>query len=164
MARYEERRACHVSITLDSESTPIQHLKSTIDFATQDDFTMKLTSLLSLLTKKRSAKANDRALSRRRRFIIEALEERRVLAGGPFVQSISEAEYLVNTASVATVTFSEPVTGVDPSDFRLTTSKHLDFPSTVNVGAIQVTQVSTSIYQVVVNVINGDGELLRARL
>ncbi len=41
---------------------------------------MKLSSLLSSLTKKRSTKANDRTPSFRRRFMLEALEERRVLA------------------------------------------------------------------------------------
>ena len=41
---------------------------------------MKLSSLLSSLTKKRSTKAKDRAPSFRRRFMLEALEDRRVLA------------------------------------------------------------------------------------
>jgi hypothetical protein len=79
-----------------------------------------------------------------------------VQAGYPVAVSGSGSAYTVSagpptSASTVsfTVTFSEAVTGVDPTDFQLA----LDY--TVGATVTQVTSVSTSVYAVTVSGITG---------
>ena len=61
---------------------------------------------------------------------------------------------ITNASSVTyTVTFSEPVTGVDPTDFALATT------GTIAATLTQVTAVSSSVYTVTVSGITGNGTL-----
>src|SRR5579862_6232975 len=90
--------------------------------------------------------------------ILEPLEERTLPSGiFPFVQSINRsvpAGPITNAATVAyTVLFSEPVTGVDPTDFKLAAT------GTVGSTLTQVTPVSGSVYTVTVSGITGNGTL-----
>jgi hypothetical protein len=75
----------------------------------------------------------------------------------PFVVSINRAMPIgpvTNATSVSfTVTFSEPVTGVDPTDFQLAAT------GTVGTTLTQVTPVSASVYTVTVSGITGNGTL-----
>jgi hypothetical protein len=88
---------------------------------------------------------------------LEPLEDRTLPSAWPLVQSINRttpADSVTNATSVTyTVTFSEPVTGVDPTDFGLTLT---------GIGAAnltQVTPVNASVYTVVVSSIIGGGTL-----
>src|ERR1700722_13481529 len=88
--------------------------------------------------------------------VLEALEERTLLSGGsPFVESINRTAPVGPTTSAAsvtyTVTFNEPVTGVDSGDFSLAVS------GTVGATVAQVTPVSGAIYTVKVSGISGTG-------
>ena len=75
----------------------------------------------------------------------------------PFVQSIARttpAGSFTNASSVSyTVTFSEPVTGVDAADFQLV------FAGTVAAASTQVTPVSGAVYTFAISGITGDGTL-----
>jgi hypothetical protein len=73
----------------------------------------------------------------------------------PHVVSINRAGSNPTGASTVqfTVTFSEPVTGVDPTDFQLATT------GTVGTTLTQATPVSTSVYTVTVSGITGNGNL-----
>jgi len=77
--------------------------------------------------------------------------------GDPFVQSINRstpAGPITNATTVSyTVNFSEPVTGVDPTDFQLALT------GTVAATLAQVTPVSGAVYTVTVNGITGSGTL-----
>ena len=94
---------------------------------------------------------------RRRRLFLEQLEPREMLSANPLVQSIdltTPASPLTNASSVSyTVTFSEPVTGVDATDFQLAKS------GTVTAATTQVSPVSASVYTVTVSGIAGNGTL-----
>ena len=90
--------------------------------------------------------------------VLEALEIRTLPSTvAPFVQSIDRttpAGALTNAASVVyTVTFNEPVTGVNPTDFQLAAI------GTVGTTLTQVTPVSASVYKVAVSGITGNGTL-----
>jgi len=71
----------------------------------------------------------------------------------PVVNTIAAQDPLqTNQTSLDyTVTFSKPVTGVDPSDFTVTKG------GTVTSGAISVTATSSSTYNVSINGVGGDG-------
>jgi len=90
---------------------------------------------------------------------LEALEDRTLPSGVfPFVESINRttpAGPATNAASVAyTVTFSEPVTGVNPTDFQLATT------GTVGTTLTQVTPPGpAAVYTVTVSGITGNGTL-----
>ena len=75
----------------------------------------------------------------------------------PFVQSIDRAtgsNAVANSTTVAfTVTFSEPVTGVDASDFQVAVT------GSVATAATQITAVSGAVYTVSVSGITGSGTL-----
>jgi hypothetical protein len=73
----------------------------------------------------------------------------------PYVQSINRAVPNPTNAGTVhfTVTFSEPVTGVDPTDFQLTAT------GAVGTTLTQVTPVSASVYTVTVSGISGNGTL-----
>jgi hypothetical protein len=80
-----------------------------------------------------------------------------VLQAFPFVVSINRnapASSITNASSVTfTVTFSEAVTGVDPSDFQ-------DIKTgSVDAGSRQVTPVNASVYNVTINGVVGNGSL-----
>ena len=90
--------------------------------------------------------------------ILEVLEERTLLSGGsPFVESINRTAPVGPTTSAAnvtyTVTFNEPVTGVDTGDFSLA------FSGSVGATVAQVTPVSGAVYTVKVSGITGTGSL-----
>ena len=90
--------------------------------------------------------------------VLEALEDRTLLSGvSPFVESINRAVPTNATTSAAsvsyTVTFNEPVTGVDLSDFSLATT------GTVEATLTQVTPVSGAAYTVKLSGISGTGTL-----
>ena len=92
------------------------------------------------------------------RLTLEALEERTLLSAVfPFVQSINRVTPTGPLTSAATVSyavnFSEPVTGVDPTDFKLADT------GTVSTTLTQVTPVSQSVYTVTVSGITGNGTL-----
>src|SRR3984957_3288831 len=92
------------------------------------------------------------------RLTLEALEERTLLSAVfPFVQSINRLTPTGPLTSAATVsyavTISEPVTGVDPTDFKLVST------GTVGTTLTQVTPVSQSVYTVTVSGITGNGTL-----
>ena len=74
-----------------------------------------------------------------------------------FVQSIDRTTPtgpLTNASTVTyTVTFSEPVTGIVPSDFQVVVT------GTVGTTLTQLTPVSTSVYTVTISGITGDGAL-----
>ena len=96
--------------------------------------------------------------SLRLRPTLEVLEARTLPSGVfPFVQSINRmtpAGPITNASSVSyAVTFSEPVTGVDPTDFQLADT------GTVGTTLTQVTPVSASVYTVTVSGITGNGTL-----
>ncbi len=80
-----------------------------------------------------------------------------LLTPWPVVQSINRSVpsgSIANGAGVAyTVTFSEPVTGVDAADFQLART------GTVTATLGQVTPVSASVYTVTVSAISGSGTL-----
>ena len=75
----------------------------------------------------------------------------------PFVQSINRTTPASATTSANTVsysaTFSEPMTGVDPTDFTLATT------GTIATSLIQVTPVSSSVYTVTISGVTGNGTL-----
>ncbi len=85
----------------------------------------------------------------------EQMEDRTLPSAWPFVQSIvrtSPMTAFTNGNHVAyTVTFSEPVTGVDPGDFVLVQT------GTVNAIITQVTPVTSAVYTVTVDNISGTG-------
>ncbi len=72
----------------------------------------------------------------------------------PTVVSIAAADPIqTNETSLDyQATFSEPVTGVDASDFTATTSG-------VSAGAISVSPVSSTVYNITVNTVSGNGTL-----
>jgi hypothetical protein len=71
----------------------------------------------------------------------------------PFVQSINRTNPTSATSVTYTVTFSEPVTGVDPSDFTPALSGNLAVASPVAIAG------SGSVYTVTVSGIAGNGTL-----
>ncbi len=74
----------------------------------------------------------------------------------PFVTSINPppTSPITNASSVSfTVTFSEPVTGVDATDFQLAKT------GTVATALTQVTPVSSAVYTVTVSGVTGNGTL-----
>ena len=75
----------------------------------------------------------------------------------PFVQSINRTAPASATTSANTVsytaTFSEPMTGVDPTDFSLATT------GTIGTSLIQVTPVNSSVYTVTISGVTGNGTL-----
>ena len=73
----------------------------------------------------------------------------------PYVVSINRADASPTNAGTVhfTVTFSEPVTGVDPTDFQLADT------GTVGTTLTQVTPMSASVYTVTVSGITGNGTL-----
>src|SRR5579862_968453 len=86
---------------------------------------------------------------------LETLEDRTLPSAFPFVQSIARTDPNPTNASTVhfTVAFSEAVTGVDPTDFRVVAT------GTVGTTLTQVTPVSGSIYTVTVSGISGNGTL-----
>ncbi len=103
-----------------------------------------------------SLRTNPQFKSRRRRSrqTIEALEARMLLTT-PTVVSINlvRAATTNATATSWTATFSESVTGVDPTDFSLAKT------GTVGATLTQVTPVSGSVYTVTVSGLTGNGTL-----
>ena len=91
---------------------------------------------------------------RRSRQTIEALEARMLLTT-PSVVSINlvGAATTNATTTIWTATFSESVTGVDPTDFSLVET------GTIGATLTQVTPVSGSVYTVTVSGITGNGTL-----
>ncbi len=104
--------------------------------------------LLQSLTLKTCLKSR----RRRSRQTIEALEARMFLTT-PTVMSINLVGAATTNATTTswTATFSESVTGVDPSDFALAKT------GTVGATLIQVTPVSSSTYTVTVSGLTGNG-------
>ena len=111
---------------------------------------------------KRAASRSLRRQHRRGRLFVstEPMESRLLLSVdtiSPSVTSInrtSPAESTTLASSVSfTATFSEPVSGVDPTDFYVATT------GTVASTQAQVTQVSASVYTVTVSGITGLGSL-----
>ena len=93
------------------------------------------------------------------RCIAESLETRMLLSSAPpFVEAINRSSpsgAVTDATSVTyTVTFNEPVVGVDASDFQVTTSG-----STAASTPVMVTPLSGASYLVTVNGIHGNGTL-----
>ncbi len=112
-----------------------------------------LPNWLTTLSQHRSRRHNPQR--NRSRQVIEALECRMLLSGAPVVTSINLVGPATTDANKVTftATFSEPVTGVDPTDFALVKT------GTVSASLSQVTAVSPSVYTVTVSGITGDGAL-----
>ncbi|PWG78537.1 RCC1 domain-containing protein, partial [Pararcticibacter amylolyticus] len=70
------------------------------------------------------------------------------------VRKTPSAQNTNSTSVIYTVTFSEPVSGVDAADFTATTVS-----GTLNKGALGINAVSSSVYDIVVPSINGNGTL-----
>ena len=97
------------------------------------------------------------ALSRRIPAVMDALEERILLAPAPLVTSIDRAtpagQYASATSVSYAVTFSQTVTGVDPTDFKVITGGSLQAQTPVAVSG------SGSSYTVQLNGLSGSGDL-----
>ncbi len=91
---------------------------------------------------------------RRSRQTVEMLESRMLLTA-PTVTSVNLVAATTTNATVTswTATFSQAVTGVDPTDFQLAET------GTVGVTLTQVTPISSSAYTVTVSGITGNGTL-----
>ena len=103
-----------------------------------------------------SPRAGSQRKSRRRRSrqSIERLESRMLLTA-PTVTSVSLVIAVPTNATTVswTATFSQAVTGVDPTDFQLVKA------ASVGATLTQVTPVSSSVYKVTVSGIAGNGTL-----
>src|SRR5579859_4938486 len=89
--------------------------------------------------------------------IAERLESRLLLATGPVVESINRVSPAVPLTSSPTlgyiVIFSEPVTGVDPSDFSLSLTGSVTATTPVSVAG------GRDVYAVTINNVSGTGTL-----
>jgi hypothetical protein len=103
----------------------------------------------------RRAEATVVRQSGRSRLSLEPLENRDLFSANPYVQAISLTTTPITSASTVsfTVTFSEPVTGVDSTDFQPTVT------GTVAEALTQVTPDSSSVFTVTVSGITGNGTL-----
>ena len=112
-----------------------------------------LSNWLTTLSQHRSRRHNPQR--NRSRQVIEALECRMLLSGAPVVTSINLVGPATTDANKVTftATFSEPVTGVDPTDFALVKT------GTVDAKLTQVTAVSQWVYTVTVSGVTGSGTL-----
>ncbi len=108
----------------------------------------------SLVSQSRASRSSHLARRNRSRQVIEALESRRLLTI-PTITSISLIGASTTNAGTTswTATFSEPVLGVDATDFSLVKT------GTVNALLTQVTPVSQSVYTISVSGITGNGTL-----
>ncbi|MEI8017239.1 MAG: FG-GAP-like repeat-containing protein, partial [Schlesneria sp.] len=101
-----------------------------------------------------SVKPYSKSRRRRSRQSIEALEARMLLTTPTVVSLNLVGAAITNSTSTSwTATFSESVSGVDPTDFALVET------GTVGATLTQVTPVSGSIYTVTVKGITGNGTL-----
>lgn len=64
--------------------------------------------------------AANRRPRRSRCSVGESLEQRRLLSAAPRVQSLSAVDFEAKTSATWNLQFSEPVTGVDMTDFQVT--------------------------------------------
>ncbi|MCE2796424.1 MAG: VCBS repeat-containing protein [Planctomyces sp.] len=75
--------------------------------------------------------AANRRPRRSRCSVAESLEQRRLLSAAPRVQSLSPVDIEARTSATWSLRFSEPVTGVDMTDFRVTPDVGVTWQSTV---------------------------------
>ena len=107
----------------------------------------------------RAARARKITRSHRRFTMLETLEERRLFSGdaAPYVLSIARFDPVGPVADVSpvtfTATFSEAVTGVDPTDFVLA------FTGSASGAITTVTPVNASVYNITVGSVAGNGTL-----
>ncbi|MFN5074446.1 MAG: hypothetical protein ACK5MO_02525, partial [Planctomyces sp.] len=73
----------------------------------------------------------NRCPRRSRCTVTKSLEQRRLLSAAPRVQSLSPADIEATTSATWNLQFSEPVTGVDMTDFRVTPDVGVTWQSTV---------------------------------
>ena len=95
--------------------------------------------------------------------LAERLESRFLLSAAPFVESINRSNPAGPTTSSTTVnytiTFSEPVTGVDPSDFALITDGVTATLPVVVIPKPPAVGQAASVYTLTINGISGSGSL-----